>query len=70
MVVDLKWIPCEKVAALLLNRFETMTRSTNTYNMKYRDVSGKVRILYFFEAEIYYANLIVLGSDRLNYWHK
>jgi hypothetical protein len=34
---------------------------------KYRYVSEEVRTLYFFGAEIYYANLIVLSSNRLNH---
>jgi hypothetical protein len=37
---------------------------------KYRYVSKEVRILCFFGAEIYYANLIVLSTYHLNHWHK
>jgi hypothetical protein len=37
---------------------------------KYRYVSKEVRILCFFGAEIYYANLIILSTYRLNHWNK
>ena len=44
--------------------------STNAYPKKYRYVSSESSILYFYGAEIYCVNLIVLSSDHLNPWHQ